>query len=232
MSKQNPHVQSPHIPSPEEAIQPTSPDFVETPDIEPLSKEREPFPVWLYLACGFALFFAGSSFTGIENFGSGLLDQGPGGPVVNTHAMATVEAPASPMDVGKKLYAGNCASCHQASGVGAPGAYPPLVGSEWVLGNKERLSAIMLAGLSGPLTVKGGAYGTQVMPGWAAAFNDDKLSDIMTYIRGSWGNTANPVKSDELAAARTKFTPHLAAPYSEADLKAIAPDGPDPSDKK
>ena len=45
----------------------------------------------------------------------------------------------------RKLYSGNCANCHQASGAGQPGSYPPLAGSEWVLGSKERLAAIMLA---------------------------------------------------------------------------------------
>src|SRR5450755_517587 len=144
MSKQNPHVQSPPTPSGEDAIQPNAPDFIETPDVAALSLEREPMPVWLYLICGFALFLTGSSFTGFQIFGRDLLDQGPGGPILaNT---APPEQPVSAADIGKKLYGGNCANCHQASGAGAPGSYPPLVDSEWVLGSKERLAAIMLAG--------------------------------------------------------------------------------------
>jgi len=232
MSQQNPQLESPPLPSGDDAIQPTAPDFVEMPEVAPLSLEREPLPVWLYLVCGFALFLAGSSFTGFEIFGRGLLDQGPGGPTLASASEATTEAPATPMDLGKKLYGGNCANCHQSSGDGAPGSYPPLGGSEFVLGSKERLAAIMLAGVSGPITVKGSTFGTQVMPGWAGNFTDEKLANIMTYIRASWGNTANAVKPEEVSAARTKFASHLAAPFTEADLLKIAPNGPDPSDKK
>lgn len=230
MSKQNPHVESPPLPSGDDAIQPSAPDFVETPDVPPLSLEHEPLPIWLYLVCGFALFLAGSSFTGFGIFGQGLLDQGPGGPVLA--GAPPPAAPPSAADLGKSLYNGNCANCHQSSGEGQPGSYPPLAGSEYVLGSKERLAAIMLAGVSGPITVKGGSFGTQVMPGWAGNFTDEKLADIMTYLRASWGNTANAVKPEEVAAARTKFTSHLAAPFCEADLLGIAPHGPDPSDKK
>jgi mono/diheme cytochrome c family protein len=90
----------------------------------------------------------------------------------------------------------------------------------------------MLAGVSGSITVKGTAFSTQVMPGWAGIFTDEKLAAIMTYIRASWGNTAGAVKPEEVAAARTKVGSHLTAPFSEADLLQIAPHGPDPSDTK
>jgi len=232
MSHQNPGVESPPLPSPDEAIQPNAPDFIETPEVAPLSLDHERLPVWLYLLCGFALFLAGSSFTGFGIFGRDLLDQGPGGPVLSSASQATIEGPATPMDVGKKLFGGNCANCHQASGAGQPGSYPPLVGSEYVLGSKERLAAILLAGVSGPITVKGETFGTQVMQPWAGNFTDEKLADIMTYLRASWGNTAGPVKTEEVTAARAKFGSHLETPFSEADLLKIAPHGPDPTDTK
>jgi len=232
MSQQNPQLESPPLPSGDEAIQPNAPDFIETPEVAPLSQEREPLPVWLYLLCGFALFLAGSSFTGFGIFGRDLLDQGPGGPSLAGGSQATAEVAASPADIGKKLYGGNCANCHQDTGEGQPGSYPPLVGSEWVCGSKERLAAIMLAGISGSITVKGETFSTQVMPGWAGNFTDEKLADIMTYLRSSWGNTDNAAKAEEVAAARAKFASHLGAPFSEADLLKIAPHGPDPTDKK
>ncbi len=232
MSHQNPQVESPPPPSADSAIQPNAPDFIETPEVAPLSLDREPLPVWLYLLCGFALFLAGSSFTGFEIFGRDMLDQGPGGPVLAGGSHAVAEAPATPMDIGKKLYGGNCANCHQASGVGQPGSYPSLVGSEYVLGSKERLAAVLLSGISGPITVKGVTFSTQAMPGWSGNFTNEKLADIMTYIRATWGNTAGEVDAGEVAAARVKFGPHLGTPYCEADLLKIAPNGPDPSDKK
>jgi len=232
MSHQNPQVESPPTPSPDEAIQPNAADFVETPEVAPLSLEREPMPVWLYIVCGFALFLAGSSFSGFGIFGSGLLDEGPGGRALTGGSKAVAETPATPMDIGKKLYGGNCANCHQASGEGQPGTYPPLVGSEWVLGSKDRLAAILLGGVSGPITAKGVTFSTQVMPGWSGNFTDEKLADIMTYIRATWGNTAGAVEREDVGAARAKFASHLGTPYSEADLLKIAQHGPDPSDKK
>ena len=232
MSRQNPQIEAPPTPSPDEAIQPNAPDFIETPEVAPLSLEREPLPVWLYLLCGFLLFLAGSSFTGFGIFGQDLLDQGPGGPALAGGAQAMAEAPATPMDLGKRIFGNNFANCHQASGAGAPGSYPPLVASDWVMGSKERLAAILLHGISGPITVKGDTFSTQVMPGWAGNFTDEKMAAIMTYIRGTWGNTMGPVKPEEVAAARAKFASHGDAPFTEDELMKIAPNGPDPSDKK
>jgi mono/diheme cytochrome c family protein len=229
-SYQNPHAESPPTPSGDDAIQPSAPDFVETPEAPHLALEHEPLPVWLYLICMVVLFLAGSSFTGFEIFGQGLLDSGPGGAVMPGGPPPDV--PPSAADIGKKLYNGNCANCHQSSGEGAPGSYPALPGSEYVLGSKERLAAIMLVGISGPITVKGASFGSQAMPGWNTNFTDEKLAAIMTYIRSSWGNTANAVTPQEVTAARAKFAAHLASPFCEADLQKIAPNGPDPSDKK
>jgi mono/diheme cytochrome c family protein len=232
MSHQNPQIESPPTPSGNDAIQPKAPDFVETPEVAPLAPEHEPLPLWLYLVCGVALFLAGSSFTGFEMFGSGLLDQGPGGPGPASASSLAVQAPATPMDLGKKIYGQNCANCHQASGMGQPGSYPPLAGSEWVLGSKERLAAILLKGLQGPLTVEGSsAYGSQAMPAQESVLTPEKIADLMTYLRGSWGNTAGPVTADEVDAAKTKFASQTAA-YCQADLLKIAPHGPDPTDKK
>ena len=232
MSHENPDLISPRVPHPDEAIQPTSPDFRETPDIEPFSDLREHFPIWLYLVCGLALFLAGSSFTGFQTFGRGMLDQGPGGPS-GPVAGAQVEAPLTPAQIGKKVYAQNCASCHQGTGGGQPGQYPPLAKSEYVIGSKERLAAILLKGVQGPLTVAGASYGTSVMPSWETQIQPDKLAALMTYLRGesSWGNTAGPVTEDEVNAAKTKFSSQKSA-YTEQQLMAIAPNGPDPTDKK
>jgi mono/diheme cytochrome c family protein len=230
MSKQNPHVESPHEPSGDDAIQPTAPDFIEMPEVPELSTDREPFPLWLYLVCGFALFLTGSSFTGFGIFGRDLIDAGPGGASVST--VATVaEAPPTPLEAGKKIYGNNCASCHDASGNGAPGKYPPLAGSEWVLGSKVRLAALLLKGLEGLVTVKGTSYSGNVMPAQEASLSPEKLADLMTYIRGTWGNTAGAVTPDEVNAAKTKCAAQTSA-WNEAGLLAIAPHGPDPTDKK
>src|SRR5581483_4438412 len=82
--------------------------------------------------------------------------------------MAAATAPAAPEDpvaLGRKLFntPGACVSCHQPTGLGLPGAFPPLAGSEWVEGSEERNVRIVLYGLSGPITVKGTNFAS-VMP--------------------------------------------------------------------
>ena len=192
MSEHNPDIQPPHLPDPQLAIQPSAPDFVETPDVIPTASGHQSVPVWIYLVCGFALFMAGSSFTGFAYFGEGLYDQGPGGPVLSSNSGAEAVV-TDPVALGKKVYNGNCANCHQPTGEGQPGTYPPMVGSEWVLGSKERLAAILLHGISGTLSVKGASYSNNVMPAQAAILTDTQIANLMTYIRKSWGNTAGEV---------------------------------------
>jgi len=228
MNYENPELQPPVLEK-NESIQPDAPDFIETPDVVPSASTPEPLPIWLYLICGFALFMAGSSFTGFDTFGLGLLDQGAGGPSLVSNKSAQTAAVTDPLALGKKVYNGNCANCHHADGLGQPGTYPPMGGSEWVIGSKERLAALLLHGLSGSVTVEGGSYGTAQMPAWA--LTDSQMANLMTYLRKSWGNTASEVKPEEISAARAKFASQTAA-YSEADLLKIAPHGSDPSDKK
>ena len=61
-------------------------------------------------------------------------------------------APASGQAVdGKQVFAGNCVACHQATGLGLPGVFPPLDGSEWVTGDERMLANILLHGISGPI---------------------------------------------------------------------------------
>jgi len=229
MSNENPDLISPTPPDPQAAMQPDSPDFRETPDIEPFSDLREHFPIWLYVVCGVALFLAGSSFTGFQTFGRDMLDQGPGGSITQDNNV--VEKPLTPAQIGAKIYSQNCASCHQGNGGGQPGMYPPLDGSEWVQGSKLRLTALLLKGLQGPLTVKGASYGAAVMPAQEAVLTPDKLANLMTYLRSAWTNKQGPVTEDEVNAAKAKFASHKAS-YTEPELLAIAPHGPDPTDKK
>ena len=189
-------------------------------------------PFWLYLICGFALFMTGSSFTGFGTFGLGLMDQGPGGPALVSNKGAGEEVKNDPITLGKKGYGTYCASCHTASGEGQPGKYPPLASSEWVNGSKQRLLAIVLHGLSGPVTVRGASFpGTDQMAAWSGQIPNAQIANILTYLRASWGNTANPVTEDEVNTAQTKFASQT-APWCEADLLKVAPHGPDPTDKK
>ena len=204
--------------APDLAVRPDASDFVEQPDVTSIPPQHEPLPTWLYVVCGVALFFAGSSYAGLE-LGTGYYDVGMGGPAVSHEDVALAAAPTDPMSLGKTLYNGNCANCHQASGAGQPGAYPPMVGSEWVLGSKPMLAAILLDGVQGPLMVHGSAYGTNVMPAWAN-LSDEKLADIMTYIRKSWGNTGDDIKPEDVSGVRSKDQSR-STPWGQPDLEKM-----------
>ena len=53
---------------------------------------------------------------------------------------------------GSAIFASRCVACHQSNGLGLPGVFPPLAGSEWVAGKAELLAALVLHGINGPLT--------------------------------------------------------------------------------
>jgi mono/diheme cytochrome c family protein len=227
VSDPNTDIDTPHPPegkrpaaflAPDLAVRPDASDFIEQPEFTTEPVARESLPGWLYILCGIALFFAGSSFAGIE-FDTGYYDEGMGAPVVATLEESTVTAPLDPAALGKSLYNGNCANCHQASGAGQPGAYPPMVGSEYVLGSKGMLAAILLDGVQGPLTVEKNPFGSNVMPAWAN-LSDEKLADIMTYIRKSWGNTADEVKPEDVAAVRAMEAKRT-TPWGQSDLDGM-----------
>lgn len=123
---------------------------------------------------------------------------------------------------GQALYTGKaaCFGCHGPDGQGLANMGPPLVPSEWVTGTPERLAALMLHGMAGPLTVNGKAYTpAMVMPGLGAnpGFKDDDLAAIATFIRNHWGNQASPVKPDLFQAVRARTSPR-ATPYNAKDL--------------
>ncbi len=121
---------------------------------------------------------------------------------------AVAEAPQmDPVVLGKRLYA-TCATCHQTSGAGVPGIYPPLAGSEWVTGSEERLISILLHGLKGPITVKGETYSAAIMPAFGQGsgydYSDEKIAAVLTYIRQEWGNSAGPIETATVTALREK----------------------------
>ncbi|MDF1656445.1 MAG: cytochrome c [Verrucomicrobiales bacterium] len=128
------------------------------------------------------------------------------------------------MSDGKKVY-NNCIACHQASGLGIPGQFPPLVGSEWVDQGTARLGAIMIHGINGPFKVAGQTY-NQLMPAWNN-LSDEKIAQVVTYIRREFGSLQEGddgvVTIEMIKAAREQFGSH-SGPYTESELLAIPAD--------
>jgi mono/diheme cytochrome c family protein len=104
--------------------------------------------------------------------------------------------------MGPKLYAQNCSICHQPTGMGVPGQFPPLAGSEWVLEEgPNRIIRLMLNGIQGPITVNGQPF-NNAMPPWRDLMSDADIAGVATYIRSTWGNKAPPVTPEQVKAIR------------------------------
>ena len=105
---------------------------------------------------------------------------------------------------GAALFVANCAACHQATGQGIPGAFPPLDGSPYAAGpNVERMASIMIYGLQGPIHVKGALFNNVMAP--LGRLGDDELAAIASYVRSAWSNKADPVEPDLFAKMRSKW---------------------------
>jgi mono/diheme cytochrome c family protein len=106
-----------------------------------------------------------------------------------------------PIKEGKKIYQTTCMACHQVTGLGMTGAFPPLVESEWVARDPELLARIVLAGLQGPITVKGTEFNSIMAP-LGPMLNDEQIALVLTYVRQEWGNTSGPVDAAVVTEAR------------------------------
>jgi mono/diheme cytochrome c family protein len=180
----------------------------------------EPIPMWMLgsiiiftIFCGVYLGLYSGGFRGdVFNFTADF------GPRNNVPA-----GPPDPRVLGKKVFTANCVACHQSTGLGQPGQFPPLVGSEFVLGDApNRLIAIVLHGIQGPLNVHGVTY-NGAMPAWET-LGDEKLAAVLTYVRSEWGNSAPPISKEAVALIRDKTKAQLGTPWTEAQLLAMPPD--------
>jgi mono/diheme cytochrome c family protein len=120
---------------------------------------------------------------------------------------------------GRAVYENVCALCHGSDGMGKPGQAPPFAGVDWVVGNSNRLVRIPLAGLTGPITVKGEAWNL-AMPAMGAALSDDDLAAVLSYMRQSWGNKAEPITPEQVKAVRAEVGSRL-QPWTSEELNAI-----------
>lgn len=103
---------------------------------------------------------------------------------------------------GKKVFNTYCATCHQGNGLGDSQRFPPLAGSEWVIGEKEKLIKVVLNGLKGSIEVKGQTY-NNAMP-QHRFLGDEDVAKVLTYIRQNFGNKASAVNAEEVGKVRSK----------------------------
>lgn len=108
------------------------------------------------------------------------------------------------MERGKRVYTKYCVSCHQFDGGGVPGLNPPLQQAPHVLGSKTKLIRIILKGVNTHEEIDGETYSNVMAP--HNHLTDEQISDVLTYIRNSFGNQAIPVTPGDVkyVRARTK----------------------------
>jgi len=124
---------------------------------------------------------------------------------------------------GRAVYGKTCIACHQATGLGAPGQFPPLAGSDWVNeAEPGRMIRAVLNGLQGPITVHGQNFNNVMVP-WNS-LSDEDIAAVITYVRGNkeWGNNASAVTPEQVKTVRAKIKAHPTA-FTPDELLKISP---------
>lgn len=214
-------------------------DYQETPDVtevhaavqrekpEP-SAEVTPLPLWLTGVTAFAVIWAGIYF-GIFNGGlsGNVYNEYESSPAVlfplpeKEGGSAVKEIPQTLAQQGAEVYA-QCQVCHQPTGMGVPGQFPPLAKSPFVNGGDKRMVAIMLKGLQGAVNVEGKTF-NGAMPAWEAVLTPKKIAAVASYVRSSFGNSAPEVTEAKVVAAKKEFESRT-TPWTEAEILQIPAD--------
>ncbi|MCC7043246.1 MAG: discoidin domain-containing protein [Acidobacteria bacterium] len=175
-----------------------------------------------------------SAVRGIREIGNLLLN--PGGSRGQMPALADAGAQASGINLstaqrrslqrGQATYRELCITCHGADAKGAPMGgsttgqllAPPLAGAPRVLGHREGIVKVLLHGLTGPLDGKEYSGGIMVPMG---SNTDEWIADVASYVRNAFGNSAEMISTEQVAAIR-KATART-QPWTQAELEAAVP---------
>jgi cytochrome c oxidase subunit II len=112
------------------------------------------------------------------------------------------------VNIGEQVFNTNCAACHQASGEGIAGAFPPVAGHSSVIyaaeGGREYLINLLLNGLQGEITVDGNTY-NGIMPAWRQ-LSDEQIAEVLNHSLTTWDAPSDfqPYEAAEVAEARNE----------------------------
>jgi mono/diheme cytochrome c family protein len=112
---------------------------------------------------------------------------------------------------GEGIFKSVCQTCHGADGNGVTALAPPLNGSNWVQGDKNKLIPIVLYGLTGPIRIAGKLYKSPEingdMPGIGSNkdFSDEDIAEVLSFIRASWNNKAGRINTADIGPIRKKY---------------------------
>ena len=102
---------------------------------------------------------------------------------------------------GAMVYLQFCLACHMENGEGVPGLYPPIVQTEFVLGEKKKLIDAVINGMEGLVEVKGQQYNNVMAK--MDYLSDEQIAEVLTYVRSNFGNNAEVVTINDVKMARS-----------------------------
>ncbi len=135
----------------------------------------------------------------------------PGKPGLVAAAAPLTPAEQQRFAAGKQIYVNICQACHQANGRGQDKLAPSLIGSALTLGPAAVAVRIVLNGKEGPVGL---------MPPLGAAFDDEQVAAVLTYIRREWDQTGSPVDAATVKEIRA-LTAGRTRPWTAEELARI-----------
>jgi uncharacterized protein len=117
---------------------------------------------------------------------------------------------------GREVYI-SCVACHQPDGKGLAGVFPPLAGSQRLLGTPDLPIKIVLKGLQGPLTAGVRDYDS-VMPGHERLLTDQEIADVLSYVRSAWENGGRDISTEQVRVVRERFATRQ-GPWTISELE-------------
>jgi cytochrome c oxidase subunit 2 len=95
---------------------------------------------------------------------------------------------------GKKIYENYCAACHGENGGGVLYSKSALNNSALVLGEPDKVIAVILFG----------RQGAGAMPGWRETLTDQEVAAVTTYTRQAWSNQVGAIAPAMVTEVRRK----------------------------
>ena len=181
----------------------------------------EPLSLWFFSICALVL-LVGGGYLGAKSagFDFGMMQVSgykAGTPPDFTPVGPELSEQDKYFNAGEAVYKAVCNGCHQSNGAGQ-GQIPPLAESEWVMQGTERMAQIILNGIRGPITVNGASFGAQEMPAQKGALNDQRIAQVMTYVRIKFGGISDTIVTKEMIADARNRHGNRAAQYTVGEL--------------